>query len=46
MTNLRDLDRALTGIRARKAQPTGFYPWRYPVDSQMTLAAGFPWNNP
>jgi glyoxylase-like metal-dependent hydrolase (beta-lactamase superfamily II) len=46
MTNLRDLDRALTGIRAWKAQPTGFYPWRYPVDSQMTLAAGFPWNNP
>ena len=46
MSNLRDLDRALTGIRAWKAQPTGFYPWRYPVDSEMTLAAGFPWNNP
>ena len=46
MTNLRDLDRALTGIRAWKAQPTGFYPWRYPIDNEMTLAAGFPWNNP
>jgi len=46
MANLRDLDRALTGIRAWKAQPTGLYPWRYPVDSEMTLAAGFPWNNP
>jgi glyoxylase-like metal-dependent hydrolase (beta-lactamase superfamily II) len=46
MANLRDLDHALTGIRAWKAQPTGVYPWRYPVDNEMKLAAGFPWNNP
>ena len=46
MSNLRDLDHALTGVRAWKAQPTGLYPWRYPVDGEMTLAAGFPWNNP
>lgn len=46
MSNLRDLDHALTGIRAWDAQPTGIYPWRYPVDGEMTLAAGFPWNNP
>jgi glyoxylase-like metal-dependent hydrolase (beta-lactamase superfamily II) len=46
MSNLRDLDHALTGIRRWNAQPTGIYPWRYPVDREMTFAAGFPWNNP
>ena len=45
MNDLRALDVALTRVRAGQARATGFYPRRYPVNDQMTLAAGFPWNN-
>jgi glyoxylase-like metal-dependent hydrolase (beta-lactamase superfamily II) len=45
MQDLRDLDAALTAVRAGQAQATGFYPRVFPVNDEMTLAAGFPWNN-
>jgi hydroxyacylglutathione hydrolase len=45
MADLRDLDAALTAIQSGKLHSTGFYPRRYPVNRQMTLATGFPWNN-
>ena len=45
MADLADLDRALTEVRAGRAPGTGFYPIRRPVNRQMTLATGFPWNN-
>lgn len=45
MRDLHDLDSALTAIRADEAKAVGFYPRVYPVNDQMTLAAGFPWNN-
>jgi glyoxylase-like metal-dependent hydrolase (beta-lactamase superfamily II) len=45
MADLRDLDEALARVRAGEARSTGFYPRRYPVSRQMTLATGFPWNN-
>jgi len=45
MADLRDLDAALIRVRGGTATPTGFYPRVYPVNDQMTLAAGFPWNN-
>jgi glyoxylase-like metal-dependent hydrolase (beta-lactamase superfamily II) len=43
--DLRDLDRTLMAVQAGTATFTGFYPRRYPVNDQMTLATGFPWNN-
>jgi glyoxylase-like metal-dependent hydrolase (beta-lactamase superfamily II) len=43
--DLRDLDAALTAVRAGQAKATGFYPRVFPVNGEMTLAAGFPWNN-
>jgi hydroxyacylglutathione hydrolase len=43
--DLRDLDVALTGVRAGQGQARGFYPRVYPVNEEMTLATGFPWNN-
>jgi glyoxylase-like metal-dependent hydrolase (beta-lactamase superfamily II) len=45
MTDLRDLDRTLRAIEAGQAHATGFYPRIYPVNREMTLATGFPWNN-
>jgi hydroxyacylglutathione hydrolase len=45
MTDLRDLDRTLRAIRSGQARGTGFYPRVYPVNREMTLATGFPWNN-
>jgi hydroxyacylglutathione hydrolase len=45
MRDLRDLDLALIAIRAGQAKAAGFYPRVFPVNDEMTLAAGFPWNN-
>ncbi len=45
MQDLRDLDTALTAVRAGAATGVGFYPRVFPVNEEMTLAAGFPWNN-
>jgi hydroxyacylglutathione hydrolase len=45
MTDLRDLDAALTAIQSGESRSTGFFPRRFPVNRQMTLATGFPWNN-
>jgi glyoxylase-like metal-dependent hydrolase (beta-lactamase superfamily II) len=45
MQDVRDLDRTLMRMKAGAATSTGFYPRRYPVNDQMTLATGFPWNN-
>jgi hydroxyacylglutathione hydrolase len=45
MTDVRDLDDALIRVRNGKAKAEGLYPRVYPVNDQMTLAAGFPWNN-
>ena len=45
MQNLKDLKATLARIEDGSATSTGFYPRIYPVDDEMTLAAGFPWNN-
>jgi glyoxylase-like metal-dependent hydrolase (beta-lactamase superfamily II) len=45
MRDLRDLDYALREIEAGEAEGSGFYPRVYPVNREMTLATGFPWNN-
>jgi hydroxyacylglutathione hydrolase len=45
MKDLRDLDAALTAVRANEAKAVGFYPRIFHVNDEMTLAAGFPWNN-
>jgi hydroxyacylglutathione hydrolase len=45
MKDLHDLDAALTAVRAGRAKAVGFYPRVFPVNEQMTLATGFPWNN-
>jgi glyoxylase-like metal-dependent hydrolase (beta-lactamase superfamily II) len=45
LRDLRDLDAALTRVRSGEARATGFYPRVFPVNGQMTLAVGFPWNN-
>lgn len=45
MRDLADLDAALTAVRGGQAKAVGFYPRVFPVNEQMTLAAGFPWNN-
>jgi len=45
MKDLRDLDLVLTRVRAGQGHAKGFYPRVYPVDEEMTLATGFPWNN-
>jgi hypothetical protein len=45
MGDLRDLDAALTIVRAGRGTAVGFYPRVFPVNDQMTLAAGFAWNN-
>jgi hydroxyacylglutathione hydrolase len=45
MTDVRDLNVALNAIESGASHSTGFYPRRFPVNQQMTLATGFPWNN-
>jgi glyoxylase-like metal-dependent hydrolase (beta-lactamase superfamily II) len=45
MSDLRDLDAALLRVKAGRVKATGIYPRVYPVNDQMTLAAGLPWNN-
>jgi hydroxyacylglutathione hydrolase len=45
MTDLHDLDTALAAIHAGDSHGTGFFPRRFPVNQEMTLATGFPWNN-
>jgi hydroxyacylglutathione hydrolase len=45
MADLRDLNTALTAIQSGESHSTGFFPRRFPVNEQMTLATGFPWNN-
>jgi hypothetical protein len=45
MKDVRDLNSTLTSMKAGTATSTGFYPRRYPVNDEMTLATGFPWNN-
>ncbi|MBS0422774.1 MAG: MBL fold metallo-hydrolase [Proteobacteria bacterium] len=45
MTDLRDLNAALTAIQSGESRSTGFFPRRFPVNQQMTLATGFPWSN-
>jgi len=46
MADLADLDRALTEVRAGRSPGAGVYPIRHGVNRQMTLATGFPWNDP
>ena len=45
MKDLRDLDNELRKIRAGESRSTGFFPRTFAINGQMTLAAGFPWNN-
>jgi glyoxylase-like metal-dependent hydrolase (beta-lactamase superfamily II) len=45
MTDLRDLNTALTAVESGKSHSAQFFPRRFPVNQQMTLATGFPWNN-
>jgi glyoxylase-like metal-dependent hydrolase (beta-lactamase superfamily II) len=45
VADLKDLATALAAIRSGQAQASGFFPRRYPVNTQMTFAAAFPWNN-
>jgi hydroxyacylglutathione hydrolase len=45
MADLRDLDSALTAIETGESHGSGFFPRRFPVNRQMTLATGFPWND-
>ena len=44
--DLEDLDRALAQMAAGRTHGTGFFPRRFPVNGQMTIATGFAWNNP
>jgi glyoxylase-like metal-dependent hydrolase (beta-lactamase superfamily II) len=46
MRDLRALDATLTAVRAGHAKASGFYPRVFAVNDEMTLAVGFPWNNP
>jgi hydroxyacylglutathione hydrolase len=45
MTDLSDLNATLAAIQSGQLHGKGFYPRRFPVNQQMTLATGFPWNN-
>lgn len=45
MTDVRDLNVALDAIQSGASHSTGLYPRRFPVNLQMTVATGFPWNN-
>ncbi|QUD88356.1 MBL fold metallo-hydrolase [Phenylobacterium montanum] len=46
MRDVRDLDLTLSRLQAGQLHATGFYPRRYPVNHEMTIETGFPWNNP
>jgi hydroxyacylglutathione hydrolase len=43
--DLKDLDRALADMQSGRVHSTGFFPRRFPVNGQMTIATGFDWNN-
>jgi hydroxyacylglutathione hydrolase len=45
MSDLRDLDAALTAVRSGQGKAVGFYPRVFPVNDEMTLEVGFLWNN-
>jgi hypothetical protein len=45
MQNLKDLKNTLDRIEDGSATSHGFYPRIYAIDDEMTLDAGFPWNN-
>ncbi|HWF65531.1 MAG TPA: MBL fold metallo-hydrolase [Rhizomicrobium sp.] len=45
MNDLRDLDDAFVKVSKGEVTSTGFYPRRFPVSHQMTLATGFSWTN-
>jgi hydroxyacylglutathione hydrolase len=45
MKDLRDLDDAFVKVSKGEETSTGFYPRRFPVSHEMTLATGFSWNN-
>lgn len=45
MGDLRDLHASLTRVGSGQVAAKGFYPRVYPVNGEMTLAAGFPWTN-
>jgi hydroxyacylglutathione hydrolase len=45
MRDLKDLDTALAAIEAGDSHGVGFFPRRFPVNDQMTIFTGFPWNN-
>jgi hydroxyacylglutathione hydrolase len=45
MGDLRDLDAALAALQSGELQSHGIFPRRFPVNPQMTLNTGFPWNN-
>src|SRR5262245_34781229 len=45
MKDLKDLDTALAAIDAGQSHSTGFFPRRFPVNEQMTIFTGFPWND-
>jgi glyoxylase-like metal-dependent hydrolase (beta-lactamase superfamily II) len=45
VTDLRDLATALSKIQSGELHGTGFYPRRFAINQQLTLATGFPWNN-
>jgi hydroxyacylglutathione hydrolase len=45
MKDLKDLGTALAAIDAGESHSVGFFPRRFPVNDQMTIFTGFPWNN-
>jgi hydroxyacylglutathione hydrolase len=45
MGDVRDLDAALAAMESGELRGQGFFPRRFPVNQQMTLNTGFPWNN-
>jgi hydroxyacylglutathione hydrolase len=45
MKDLRDLDGAFVKVSQGEEASTGFYPRRFPVSHEMTLATGFSWTN-
>ena len=45
MSDLADLAQALAHRESRGLAAHGFFPRESPINGQMTLASGFPWNN-
>ena len=45
MDDLKDLDRTLKHMETGELESEGFFPHRYVVNHQITLATGFSWNN-